>query len=117
MGKRTAHKGRCNKIYTTRCSTSQSKPADLPATVVREHVEEVVEQHVKEVVTAVDPVVQSDDNMEVSQESTESSPRVASLPKENIAESSPEPNTDCKVQDTTRVDQVGFDVIIYIGIK
>ena len=55
--------------------------------------------------------------MEVSQESTESSPRVASLPKENIAESSPEPNTDCKVQDTTRVDQVGFDVIIYIGIK
>ena len=55
--------------------------------------------------------------MEVSQESTESSPRVASLPKENIAESSPEPNTDRKVQDTTRVDQVGFDVIIYIGIK
>ena len=110
MGKRTAHKGRCNKIYTTRCSTSQSKPADLPATVVREHVEEVVEQHVKEVVTAVDPVVQSDDNMDVSQESTGSSPRVSSLPTENIAESSTELNTDCKVQNTLRVDYKEMDI-------
>ena len=48
--------------------------------------------------------------MEVSQESTESSPRVASLPKENIAESSPEQNTDCKVRDTTRVDYKEMDI-------
>ena len=48
--------------------------------------------------------------MDVSQESTGSSPRVSSLPTENIAESSTELNTDHKVQDTTRVDYKEMDI-------
>jgi len=93
-----------------------SKPAKLPATVVRQDVEKVVPRtssshkafvqnveevvpHVEEVVIAVDPIIQSDNSMEVS-------------PTENITESSTEPKKKRETRDSTRVDYKEMDINI-----